>query len=132
MGFYSRRALDRHNLRDSIAERLYPAHGTLVEQIGRAVPLMAAALSTHLAGMDQVVVVGETGATDLERVIGLRYRPFTIALTLSEDQQAALSPLVPLIASMKTVGGAAAAYVCRDFACQPPVTNAEELEEALK
>lgn len=37
MGFYSRRALDRHNLRDSIAERLYPAHGTLVEQIGRAV-----------------------------------------------------------------------------------------------
>jgi len=37
MGFYSRRALDRHNLRDSIGEHLYPAHGTLVEQIGRAV-----------------------------------------------------------------------------------------------
>jgi uncharacterized protein YyaL (SSP411 family) len=81
--------------------------------------------------MDQVVVVGEPA-----RPTGTRHRPahrpFTIALTLSEDQQAALSPLVPLIASMKTVGGAAAAYVCRDFACQPPVTNAEELEEALK
>lgn len=37
MGFYSRRALDRHNLRDAIGEHLYPAHSALVEQIGRAV-----------------------------------------------------------------------------------------------
>ncbi len=37
MGFYSRRALDRHNLRDAIGEHLYPAHTALVEQIGRAV-----------------------------------------------------------------------------------------------
>ena len=113
-------------------ERTLRLFGARLEQIGRAVPMMAAALSTHLAGMDQVVIVGEAGATDLERVIGLRYRPFTIALTLSEDQQAALASLVPLIASMKTVGGAAAAYVCRDFACQAPVTSAAELETALK
>lgn len=37
MGFYARRALDRHNLRYSISEHLYPAFSALVEQIGRAV-----------------------------------------------------------------------------------------------
>jgi serine O-acetyltransferase len=37
MGFYSTRALDRHNLRYSISETLYPAYEQLVEQIQCAV-----------------------------------------------------------------------------------------------
>jgi serine O-acetyltransferase len=37
MGFYSRRGLDKHNLRYSISEHLYPAHTALTDQIGRAV-----------------------------------------------------------------------------------------------
>jgi serine O-acetyltransferase len=37
MGFYSRRALSRDNLRSSISEHLSPAYTALVEQISRAV-----------------------------------------------------------------------------------------------
>jgi serine O-acetyltransferase len=37
MGFYSRRALNKENLRASINEHLAPAHASLVEQISRAV-----------------------------------------------------------------------------------------------
>ncbi len=37
MGFYSRRALDRGNLRYSISETLYPAYELFVDQIERAV-----------------------------------------------------------------------------------------------
>ncbi|MEO6419563.1 MAG: serine O-acetyltransferase EpsC, partial [Polyangiaceae bacterium] len=36
MGFYSTRALDQANLRQALAERLYPAYCSLVEQIERA------------------------------------------------------------------------------------------------
>ncbi len=36
LGFYSRRALDRHNLRHEIAEHLYSVHHALVDQIERA------------------------------------------------------------------------------------------------
>src|SRR5262245_28800670 len=36
MGFYSHRALDRHNLRHCIAEHMYAAHSLLVDQIDRA------------------------------------------------------------------------------------------------
>jgi len=37
MGFYSRRGLDRHNLRYSISEHLYPCHTVLSDQIHRTV-----------------------------------------------------------------------------------------------
>jgi uncharacterized protein YyaL (SSP411 family) len=38
---------------------------------------------------------------------------------------------VPLLADRPLVDGQAAAYVCEQFACQAPVTAAEELERLL-
>jgi uncharacterized protein YyaL (SSP411 family) len=38
---------------------------------------------------------------------------------------------VPLLAERPLVGGAAAAYVCRGFVCDRPVTTVEELARAL-
>ena len=39
---------------------------------------------------------------------------------------------VPLLAGRVPVDGAAAAYVCRHFTCQLPVTSAEELTKLLQ
>jgi uncharacterized protein YyaL (SSP411 family) len=39
---------------------------------------------------------------------------------------------VPLLAGRGLVGGAPAAYVCRDFTCQVPVTDPEQLRAALR
>ena len=38
---------------------------------------------------------------------------------------------VPLLEDREPVDGRAAAYVCEHFACQAPVTTAEELQTAL-
>ena len=38
---------------------------------------------------------------------------------------------VPLLTGRGLVNGAAAAYVCRNFACQLPVTDPAELRAAL-
>jgi uncharacterized protein YyaL (SSP411 family) len=112
-------------------ERTLRLFAMRLEQAGRAVPMMAAALSTYLAGSRQIVVVGEHGARDLERVVASHYQPFAIVLTLSPAQQTALAPVVPFLAAMKPIDGRAAAYVCRDFACLEPVNSAAALGQQL-
>jgi uncharacterized protein YyaL (SSP411 family) len=123
--------LEEESWADKIT-RTFKLFAARLEQIGRAVPMMAAAFSAHVAGIRQVVIVGERGATELERAMTVRYHPATIVLTLTAGQQAALAPLAPFLGAMTPVDGAAVAYVCRGLACQPPVATARELEAALK
>jgi uncharacterized protein YyaL (SSP411 family) len=111
-------------------ERTLRLFSARLEQIGRAVPMMAAALSTYHAGLQQIVIVGEPGRADLERAIGTRYRPFAITLAL-DDNQEAMARLAPWIDAMKPIENKATAFVCRNFACERPVTSPEALLQRL-
>jgi uncharacterized protein YyaL (SSP411 family) len=112
-------------------ERTLRLFGTRLAQVGRAVPMMAAALSTYAAGLQQVVIVGGSGSEALERAVAIKYRPFAIVLALTPAQQATVVRLLPFLTAMRRRDGAAAAYVCRNFTCRPPVTTAEALEQEL-
>jgi uncharacterized protein YyaL (SSP411 family) len=102
--------------------------GERLEQIGRAVPMMAAALSTYHAGLQQIVIAGEgAGASALFDVAAGPYRPFSIVLAARPDASERLASAAPFLAAMHPVNGQPAAYVCRDFACRAPVTTPEAL-----
>jgi uncharacterized protein YyaL (SSP411 family) len=122
-------------------ERTLRLFGSRLEQMGRAVPMMAAALSTYLAGVQQIVIVdgrrdpneaGADGAADLARVLSRRYLPFAIALRVDAGRRSALAERLPLVAAMQPVDGQSAAYVCRDFTCRQPVTTADALRRELE
>ena len=113
-------------------ERTLRFFGTRLEQIGRAVPMMGAALSTYTAGLQQIVIAGDAGREGLERSVARRYLPFAITVSASADRLPALAALLPFVAAMQPIDGCAAAYVCRDFACQRPVTTVEALEQQLE
>ncbi|HYB95585.1 MAG TPA: thioredoxin domain-containing protein, partial [Vicinamibacterales bacterium] len=102
------------------------AFGGRLEQMGRAVPFMAAALSTSVATPEQIVVVGRRGAADTNAMwaaANKRYRPFAVFTLVDPDQQSALAAHMPWIRDMKMVDGKATAYVCRGFACDAPSTD---------
>jgi len=114
-------------------ERTLRLFGGRLEQMGRAVPMMACALSTWTAGVQQIVLAESRagGAGALERIVAARYLPFAITLTLDDARRQALADRLPLIAAMGPLDGAAAAYVCRNFSCRAPATTAEALTAAL-
>ena len=113
-------------------EKTFRHFGSRLEQIGRAVPLMAAALATSMAGLRQVVLVGESEDGELRRAIRRRYLPFALSLHVNPGQQKALAAKLPFVAAMRPVDGHAAAYVCRDFTCRAPVTDAAALDQELR
>ena len=116
-------------------ERTLRLFGARLEQMGRAVPMMAAALSTHVAGVLQIAIVDgdhEGEAAALERTLAQQYAPFAVSLRVDRDRQPALAAALPFLSAMTPVGGHAAAYVCRQFACRQPVTSAEALEQELR
>jgi uncharacterized protein YyaL (SSP411 family) len=104
---------------------------TRLEQMGRGVPMMAAALSSHLAGVQQVVVVEAEGGDALDRFLAMRYLPFAIQLRVTPETQRALGGSLPFLEAMRPVAGITAAYVCRDFTCRQPVTTVDALEQEL-
>jgi uncharacterized protein YyaL (SSP411 family) len=94
--------------------------------------MMGAALSTYTAGVQQIVIAGDIGREDLERAVARHYLPFALTVSASADRLPALATLLPFVAAMLPIDGSAAAYVCRDFACQRPVTTVEALEHQLE
>jgi uncharacterized protein len=113
-------------------ERTFKYFATRLEQMGRGVPMMASALSVHMSGIRQVVIVGDgAGDGELGRRLGQQYLPFAVLLNLTPAGQAALASKLPFVASMRPVDGLPAAYVCRNFTCHTPVTTVAQLAGEL-
>ena len=103
-------------------------------QSGRTVPMMLAALSTYHSGMPQVVVVGDPASDDtraLLEVVRRRYMPTAITVPVDPSRRDALDRRFPWMAAMTAREGRATAYVCRDFACNAPTVDPDELNRLL-
>jgi uncharacterized protein YyaL (SSP411 family) len=104
-------------------------------QMGRAVPMMLAALSTYHAGMPQVVLVAEPHAEDtiaMRHALQELYLPTSIVVPVVPQHRETLVRLLPWVAAMRSVDNRATAYVCRDFSCQSPTTSPAQLLEELR
>ena len=118
---------------DERIERTLRLFGTRIDQMGRGVPMMAAALSTYLAGAHQIVIVERGDADDaLERALALMYLPFAVQLRVTKDSRRALAGSLPFIDAMHPMEGATAAYICRNFTCRQPVTTVDALQHELE
>jgi len=119
-------------------ERTLRLFATRLEQMGRGVPMMAAALSTYLAGVQQIVIAEGDPSTSsaraddaLDRFVAMRHLPFAIQLRVTPEAQRALGASLPFLAAMQPLAGITAAYVCRNFTCRQPVTTVDALEQEL-
>jgi uncharacterized protein YyaL (SSP411 family) len=107
------------------ALRTLKGHGPDMDRAPRALPYMLASLDLALDPPAHVVIAGDPAAADTKALVAVLRKDFHpgLAVLLAAPGQAG-----PAYAQgFKTQGGKAAAYVCRAFACQAPVTDPEKL-----
>jgi uncharacterized protein len=120
---------------DQKIRQVFGGFASRAGQMGRAVPMMLAALSTYHAGMPQIVLVGESQADDtsaMRRTLQKVYLPTGIVVPVTPEHRESLARLMPWIEAMRAVDGRATAYVCRDFTCRAPTTSSTELATQLQ
>jgi uncharacterized protein YyaL (SSP411 family) len=90
------------------------------------------ALAYALSKPREIAIVGEPESTDAQALLNVvrdGYRPFQVVALGAPNVQPAS---VPLLQHRGLVEGQAAAYVCRDSACQAPVADPEGLQSLLE
>jgi uncharacterized protein YyaL (SSP411 family) len=107
-------------------------YGERAARAARVIPMMLAGLSAWHAGSTQIVVIGDE-ASGLKREIARHYQPFAVIVpVIPGEHQQALASALPFVAAMRPVGGAATAYVCRDFTCREPASSPDALAGQLR
>ncbi|MDP8242718.1 MAG: thioredoxin domain-containing protein [Candidatus Hinthialibacter antarcticus] len=98
------------------------------------------AYSQMMSGLDllisqpQEVVLAAGSSEELDafqRALFSRFLPNKVVLYSYPQTQDALKALSPMTEGKGPLGGAPAAYVCRDFTCELPVKDAESLVQQL-
>jgi uncharacterized protein YyaL (SSP411 family) len=95
-------------------------------QYPRAAGWGLAASSALIAGPVEIAIVGESA--ELVKAARMSTSPGAV-VAVSNDP--AREPWAPLLVDRPLVDGVPAAYVCRNFSCQRPVTTTAELSELL-
>jgi uncharacterized protein YyaL (SSP411 family) len=79
----------------------------------------------------EIAIVGDPDCADTQALLNVvreGYQPFHVVALGAPDRDTA----VPLLGNCGLVDAQAAAYVCRDFACQAPVTELEDLRSQME
>jgi uncharacterized protein YyaL (SSP411 family) len=91
------------------------------------------ALDFAISGNKEIALIGTPCAEDthaLLEVLNKRYLPNSVLACCAPDDTQSRAAIA-LLADRPLKDSKATAYVCQDFACQAPVTTAEELENLL-
>ena len=86
----------------------------------------------YLNTAKEIVIIGADNAEReiLVREVYSRYIPNKVVV-ISDENNAEAVGFIPLLQERKMIEGKATAYVCENFACQQPVTSAEDLAKQL-
>jgi uncharacterized protein YyaL (SSP411 family) len=101
--------------------------GPLIEGHARFAGYSATVAEAVVAGPYEIAIATNTPATDPLVAAAHRHAPPGTVVVVGEPDR----PGVPLLADRPLINGASAAYVCRGFVCDRPVTTPEELVDRL-
>ena len=122
---------DREDFRTA-ATNAIRAYGQQIGQIARGFPKSLMVVDLLLRGPIELALVGGTddkNYSQLRAAVNNCFLPYRI-MAYHEDPDVVTSH--PLLAGKTPVNGKAALYICKNFACQAPITDPEAVPQALQ
>jgi hypothetical protein len=123
--------LDRPGFRE-VARRAIEAYGATIARFPRAFATSLSVLDRLSEEPVELVLAGKVGSPDLERMreaVAQLYLANRIQVTIEPETTPAAD--LPLPRGKELVDGRAALYICRNFACQAPITDPSAVGPAL-
>jgi uncharacterized protein YyaL (SSP411 family) len=118
---------------DERARKTIEAFGPTVSHFASAMPQLLVAFDFSLAKPREVVIAGKLdskGAKDLLKEVNRHFLPNRILILADGGEgQKFFAEKNEAIAPMSPVDGQPAAYICENFTCKAPVTDAKALRE---
>ena len=111
------------------AERTLALFSPRAEQAATGYGELLRGLERLLAGPVEVAVVGPADAPETAALVAAYHRRWRPGAVLAVGETGASDP--PLLEARGLVDGRPAGYVCRNFACERPVTDPDELAASL-
>ncbi len=117
------------------AEQAFTAAAGAMVHGPATVPQLLGSFAAFLEAPRHLVIVGKADAPDTGALLAAARRPFLARRTLLRlapgDDLAFLGEKGAFFASLEMKGGKATAYLCENYACRLPVTEADELARLL-
>jgi uncharacterized protein YyaL (SSP411 family) len=128
--------LGRANLRDK-AGTILELFSATAQQAPFGHERLLSALEAWHDGFQEIVIVGpleEVATQKLIRTVHGSYLPNKVVALLDPawPNASEIARHVPLLADKRMLDGKPTAYVCRNYACQAPTSDAEALAEQLR
>jgi uncharacterized protein len=119
-----------------MAERSLALFGERAKQHPQSMPQLLVALDFHLDKSKQIIIAGAPQREDTRKMlreVHRQYIPGKIVLLADGGAgQQFLMQYLPFLKTVKRLDGKATAYVCEDYACKLPTTDAAVMLKQLK
>ena len=118
---------------DALAEKTAHAFGKEINRYPSGFSQALQAIQFAEGPGVEIVIVGERGTADTEemvRAVRSVYLPNTVVV-FKESGDESIGKLAPYTKDQKMIDGKATVFICRNFACESPLTDPEKVRESL-
>lgn len=116
------------------AEQIGKTFSGNVRQLPSAFTMLLTAMELAAGPAYEVVVAGGTEAQDTTRMLADLRKPFVpnkVVVFRPTDREPEIAAIAPYTLAQKSVDGKATAYVCRNYHCEMPTTDPQEMLRRL-
>ncbi len=113
------------------AEKTLHLYREVMERAPQAILVLIGALQEREEGPPEVALVSKRGDPELQKMQKVFHERFLPGAALAWCEPGAAPAIVKLLEGKAAKDGKATAHVCRNFACELPVTTPEELGKRL-